>query len=191
MTRIKKGNRFRKGFFMLLAIILLLVVIGFLLPSSFHVERSIEVKKVPSAIFPYLNNIQRWHQWTSLNEEKDFSLELSYFGPRQGIGSGMEYSGDKLGAGRIEIIDNELDQRVNFSLLLNKRIGSQGQILVEAINETSSLVTISLDGDVGFHLPNRYIILFMDNISGALFNDSLKQLKSMIESKKPLPTGAL
>lgn len=191
MSRIKRGNRFRKGFLLLFAIILLLVVIGFLLPSSFKVERSIQVKSTPSVIFPYLNNIQRWREWTSLNEEKDFSLEISYFGPDQGIGSGMEYSGDKLGSGQIEIIDNELDQRVDFFLLLNKRIGSHGRISIAPIGVNESRVSILLKGDVGFHLPNRYIILFMDNISGALFDDSLKQLKTTLESKKSKPVGSL
>ncbi|MBC7450944.1 MAG: SRPBCC family protein [Cytophagales bacterium] len=183
MSRIKRGGRFRKGFLMLVVIILLLVVIGFLLPSKFHVERSIEIKRAPSIIFPYLNNIQRWSQWTSLNEGKDFSTEISYFGPPQGIGSGMEYSGDKLGAGKIEITDNESDQWIDFSLLMNKRISSKGHIEIDPINTSLSQVTISLEGDVGFHLPNRYIILFMDNISGALFDNSLKQLKSIIEVK--------
>jgi len=187
MSRIKGGNRFRKGFLLLLAIILLLVIVGFLLPSKFHVERSIEVKSAPATIFPYLNNIQRWKDWTSLNEEKDFSLEMNYFGPRQGIGSGMEYMGDKLGSGKIEITDNELDQRVNFSLLINHRIETKGLMTIDPLTNSSCYVTITLDGDVGFHLPNRYIILLMDNVAGVLFNDSLKQLKATVESKNQHP----
>jgi hypothetical protein len=184
MTRVKGGNRFRKGFLMLLAIILLLIVVGFLLPSKFHAEKSIEIKSTASKIFPYLNNVQRWKDWTSLNEEKDFSLEVTYFGPRQGIGSGMIYSGDKLGSGKIEITDNELDQRINFSLLINHRISTQGLIRIEPLTNSTSMVTITLDGDVGFHLANRYIILLMDNIAGVLFKDSLNQLKSITEAKK-------
>lgn len=184
MSTLIIGNRFKKGILFLLSIILLLIVIGVILPSSYHVERSVTVNKPGKLIFPYLNNIQKWPAWTSLNQNKDYSLEQQFYGPNQGIGSGMTYRGDKLGKGKIEIVDNELNDHVSYSLLINNRFQTQGNIQIIDISDSSSQVTISLDGDVGFHLPNRYIILMMDNIAGSLFQESLNHLKLIAESKK-------
>ena len=185
MSRIKGGSRYRKGFLMLLVIVVLLALVGLLLPSTFEVQRSAEIKARPAAVFAYLNNVQKWKEWTSLNVNKDFSLETEFFGPMQGIGSGMEYKGDKLGNGKIQITDNEQDNRVNFDLFINNKIHTKGEMILEPSGSETTLVTITLKGNVGFNLPNRYIILFMDNVVGALFDDSLHQLKTVVESKKP------
>jgi hypothetical protein len=184
MSSLIIGNSFKKGVLILLSVILLLVVIGIILPSSYHVERSVKISRPGKVIFPYLNKMQKWSSWTALNVNKDYSLEQSFFGPEQGIGSGMKYQGDKLGKGEIKIIDNELDDHVTFSLLINNRFNTTGNIVIETLPDQESMVTISLDGDVGFHLPNRYIILMMDNIAGSLFQDSLNRLKMVVESKK-------
>ena len=191
MSTLIIGNRFKKGILFLLSIILLLIVIGVILPSSYHVERSITIDRSSKQIFPYLNNIQKWPAWTSLNQNKDFSLEQSFYGPNQGIGSGMTYRGDKLGKGKIEIIDNELNDHVSYSLLINNRFHTQGNIQIVSLSDSSSQVTISLNGDVGFHLPNRFIILMMDNIAGSLFQESLNHLKLIVEAKKTTPVSGL
>lgn len=191
MSRLIIGNRFKKGTLFLLSIILLLVVIGVLLPSSYHVERSTQIKNSSKAIFPYLNNLQKWGAWTSLNVTKDYSLEQQFFGSNQGIGSEMAYHGDKLGKGKIKIVDNELDDHVSFSLLINNRFDTDGNIKIESQSEMDSKVTISLHGDVGFHLPNRYIILMMNNIAGSLFEESLNRLKMVVETKKSRPRECL
>ena len=191
MSRLIIGNRFKKGTLFLLSIILLLVVIGVLLPSSYHVERSIRIKKSSKVIFPYLNNLQKWGSWTSLNANKDYSLEQQFSGSNQGIGSEMAYHGDKLGKGKIKIVDNELNDHVSFSLLINNRFKTDGVIQIESLAETDSEVIITLDGDVGFHLPNRFIILMMNNIAGSLFEESLNRLKMVAEAKKSPPTEGL
>ncbi len=191
MSNLIIGNSFKKGVLILLSIILLLVVVGIVLPSTYHVERSVIINRPAKAIFPYLNKMQKWGSWTSLNINKDYTLEQNFFGPEQGIGSGMDYQGDKLGKGKITIIDNELDHHVSFSLLINNRFNTTGNILIESLSEQKSIVTITLDGDVGFHLPNRYIILMMNNIAGPLFQESLNRLKTVVESKKTYSKEAL
>jgi hypothetical protein len=183
MSRLIIGNQFKKGTLFLLSIILLFVVIGIGLPSSYHVSRSEEINGSNKIIFPYLNNLAKWSSWTALNRNKDYSLIQKYSGSTQGIGSEMSYSGDKLGKGNIKIIDNELDDHVSFLLLINNRFNTKGNIQIEPIAENVSKVTITLDGDVGFHLPNRYIILMMNNIAGSLFQESLNRLKLIVESK--------
>ena len=50
-------------------IILLFIAIcavGFFLPSTQTIERSIEVEAYPEDVFPYLNNLQLYSQWSPL-----------------------------------------------------------------------------------------------------------------------------
>ncbi len=178
------GSRFKKGTFFLLSIILVLIVIGVILPSSYHVERTVTINKSTEEVFPYLNNLHKWGSWTSINIHKDHSLEQQFFGPAQGIGNGLSYKGDKLGKGTITITDNELNDYVHFTLLINNRFETTGNIKTISVSDTVSTVKITLDGDVGFHLPDRFIILMIDNIAGSLFQESLNRLKTIVESKK-------
>jgi hypothetical protein len=181
----KRGsNRYRKGILFLVVILLGLTLVGFLLPSKFQVQRAILIENNPQQIFPYINSIPKWRNWTALNPMQDMSLQENYYGPPYGVGSGIRYKGNKVGSGTIEITDNELNERVDFKLLINNRIETKGRILLDPEGMNKTLVVINLEGDVKFHLVNRYIILFMDNVAGPLFDDSLQGLKSLAEKKK-------
>ncbi|MCU0416361.1 MAG: SRPBCC family protein [Cytophagaceae bacterium] len=186
--RNRGANRYKKGLLFLGIILLSLILIGFLLPSTFFVQRSILIENTPQKIFPYANSIPKWRDWTALNPMKDLSLQENFYGPAYGIGSGIKYKGNKVGAGTIEIIDNELNTKVDFKVFINNKIETTGRIVLDPEDVNKTLVTITLEGNVKFNLVNRYIILFMDNVAGPLFDDSLRELKALSERKKdPAP----
>jgi hypothetical protein len=47
--------------------------------------------------------------------------------------------------------------------------------------ENGTDVSITLTGDVGFNLANRYIILFMDQVMGSILEENLQNLKALAE----------
>lgn len=47
----------------ILAIIVLLVIVAFFLPSKAYVERSIVINAVPRIVFDQVNTLKNWEKW--------------------------------------------------------------------------------------------------------------------------------
>lgn len=165
---------------MLTAFALVLTIISLALPSKYRVEREIFIQSRPEAIYPLLNSMKKWEEWTVFNQGKDPGIIIQQYGAPRGIGSKMTYEGERLGRGTIEIIDSEVDHLLQFQLLLNNKIPSKGSILLEP-SPTGTYVLLVLEGDVGFHIPDRFIIRTFNGILGPLMEESLFSLKEKLE----------
>lgn len=134
-----------------------------------------------AGIYPYLNTIDRWPEWTILNKSKDATILYSFSGPERGIGGTMTFDGEKLGNGKITITDSERDHSLNFEVKLNEeQVTFHGIILLEP-QSSGTDVTITMEGNVGFHLVNRYVILMMDQVIGPILEENLQNLQSLSE----------
>lgn len=178
--KIFEVKRIRTGLLMLTAFALVLTIISLALPSKYRVEREIFIQSRPEAIYPLLNSMKKWEEWTVFNQGKDPGIIIQQYGAPRGIGSKMTYEGERLGRGTIEIIDSEVDHLLQFQLLLNNKIPSKGSILLEP-SPTGTYVLLVLEGDVGFHIPDRFIIRTFNGILGPLMEESLFSLKEKLE----------
>ena len=81
----------KKLFFALIAVVVILVVIGFLLPRQRHVERSVFIEAPPSVVFSQVNGYRHfndWSPWVALMPDAEYTFE----GPDFGVGSKMSWS---------------------------------------------------------------------------------------------------
>lgn len=81
----------KRLFFALIAVLVILVVIGFLLPRQRHVERSIFIDAPPSVVFSQVNSYRHfndWSPWVALMPDAEYTFE----GPEFGVGSKMSWS---------------------------------------------------------------------------------------------------
>lgn len=174
-------RRLRNGLLLLLFALVVLSIIGLALPPTFKVTRTMRINNSAAGIYPYLNTIERWPEWTILNKSKDATILYSFSGPERGIGGAMTFDGEKLGNGKIIITDSERDHSLNFELKLNEeQVTFHGVIFLEP-KSSGTDVTITMEGDVGFHLVNRYVILMMDQVIGPILDENLQNLQSLSE----------
>ena len=73
------------------AILVLLVVYASTRPNTFHVEASQTIKASPEVIFPYVNNLHAWNEWSPF--EKGVEMKKTYSGTEEGVGSSVDFSG--------------------------------------------------------------------------------------------------
>jgi hypothetical protein len=158
-----------------------LSVIGLALPPTFKVTRTLRISNSAAGIYPYLNTIERWPEWTILNKSKDATLLYSFSGPERGIGGVVTFDGEKLGNGKITITDSERDHSLNFEVKLNEeQVIIHGVILLDP-RSSGTDVSITLEGDVGFHLVNRYVILMTNQVYGTVLDETLQNLRRISE----------
>src|SRR5262245_45504265 len=94
--------------------------VAFGLPAHVPVTRSKSIAAPESVVFPYLNNLHQFSEWSPW-QERDPQMQVTYGGPEQGKGAQVKWSSAKpsIGTGSMEITESEpnrnIDHAVNFN----------------------------------------------------------------------------
>lgn len=165
----------------LVGLIAVVVAIGFLLPRHVSVERDIVVDAPPEAVFPHINSLQAFSEWSPWGGY-DPDMIVTYSGPDTGVGNVMEWTSDhpSVGNGRQEIVELVENESVRTAL----DFGEMG--LAEAWwrvvpDGDGSRVIWGLDADMGAGPIGRWFGLMMDRWVGADYERGLAQLQAIVE----------
>lgn len=160
---------------------LAVIVTGFLLPSSVHIERQILIQAEPARIFPLLNDLHAFNRWSPW-ARKDPRTHYDFSGPDQGVGARMSWYSEQpgVGTGSQEIIASVANQRVATAL----SFGDQGTAVayydLQRI-EGQTEVTWGFDSEFGYDLIGRYFGLMAEHWIGPDYEEGLANLKSLVE----------
>ena len=104
----------------LCALAVILAGVALALPGQVTVARSMVINAPESIVFPYLNNVHRfgdWSPWAS----RDPQLTVSYSGPDQGKGAKVEWTSSKasVGTGSMEITESNPNRHIDLAVDFN------------------------------------------------------------------------
>jgi uncharacterized protein YndB with AHSA1/START domain len=85
----------------LLAVVLALAAMR---PDDFRVQRATRIHAPPERIFAAINDFHRWSAWSPW-ERMDPAMTRRFSGAASGKGAVYAWEGNKVGAGRMEILD--------------------------------------------------------------------------------------
>lgn len=171
----------KRIFFALVALVLIFVIVGFLLPRQRHVERSILIDAPPSVVFSQVNgfrNFTDWSPWVAVMPEAEYTYE----GPDFGVGSKMSWSmtGPRPEMGTQTIVASTPYDRVDIELDLGPQGTAQAVFLLLPKDDGTSL-TWAFDTDFGLNLLGRYWGLLLDRQLGPLYAQGLANIKRIAE----------
>ena len=161
--------------------LLVMLVIGFLLPNGWQVERSVVIRAPAAAIFPHINNLKNWRAWVVWYEQHP-DLVTEYSGPDSGVGATSRWR-DEDGRKALKIMQSEKNHRVDYQVLLNAGISRMDGSLILLPEGTATRVLWETTGQSGYNLANRYVAFFQRYKIGSDFDASLQRLQHKIESK--------
>ncbi|HXZ50041.1 MAG TPA: SRPBCC family protein [Usitatibacter sp.] len=162
------------------AVALAIVVVGLFLPSSFRVERSVQIGAPPDRVFDFVVEPRKWAEW-GVWTKRDPQMRITYRGPPFGLGARWSWESRSEGDGSMEITGVDPGRRVEYSLYLagfNLRTAGSF-VLVPAAGGTR--VTWTQEGDLGGNPLKHYIAAAMDRLVGPDFEQGLANLKSVAE----------
>jgi hypothetical protein len=166
-------------------VVLVLVLLAQLLPGNYRVERSVVMAAKPDAIFPWINELKRWPEWSPWTAAKDPSLVHAYEGPESGVGAISKWDSKVWGNGQMKLTESDPAQGVKWELNVeNGKFISDGALTFEPAGD-STKATWSFSGKLGRNPLNRFFGLFMGKMAGADFELGLANLKKKVESKQP------
>ena len=164
------------------AIALVVVGAGLFIPSSFSVQRSIEINAPPKKIYDLIVEPKKWQQW-SVWTQRDPNMRITYSGPPFGMGAKWSWVSKSEGSGSMQLTRVEPDKRVEYSIFFPEfGMRSTGAIAIAPAGERTR-VTWSTAGDVGPNPLKRYLAVMMDRMVGPDFEAGLENLKALAESK--------
>lgn len=151
-------------------------------PDSFRVERTATMNAPAEKIFPYIDGLKRWTEWSPY-EGRDPAMKRTYGGAESGKGAVYEWDGnDNVGKGRMEIVDSTPPHRVVIKLDFLKPF--EGHNMAELIVEPKggqTIVTWAMYGPSTFMTKLIGTFMDMDDMIGRDFAAGLAKLKTVVE----------
>jgi uncharacterized protein YndB with AHSA1/START domain len=165
----------------LLAVVALLVGASYLLPRQVTVARSITIDAPPGEVFPYVNSLQRFAEWSPW-ADYDPDMQQRFSGPAEGVGNRMEWASEdqRVGAGSQAITLSEPDSRVETALDFGGMGTATAALTLQPV-DAGTEVTWGLVADMGNSPVGRYMGLMMDRWVGADYERGLARLKAVVE----------
>src|SRR5690349_21859859 len=101
--------------------VLVLALVGFAgfvstRPEAYHVERSIDLKAPPEAVYATVSDFRVFPQWSPW-QKRDPAMKLTLSTPSSGVGASYAWEGNKeVGKGKMTIVDTTAPNRVKIRL---------------------------------------------------------------------------
>lgn len=162
----------------------LFTIIGFILPSSRHLENSVETNRKMTIVYDTLNSMRRFRDWNpAVAGDPDIKINLS--GPETGVGAKVSWESEEKAIGNgswtisrsepgkaveyaIEDIDRGRNKRSTFTFTPTGKAGRNIQI------------TQSYDVDYGMNLLGRFSGMYVASNVGEKMKIGLNSLSNML-----------
>jgi uncharacterized protein YndB with AHSA1/START domain len=162
------------------AIALAAVVAGLFLPSTFAVQRSIDIAAPADRIYDDIVEPRKWAEWTVWSR-RDPQMHIVYSGPPFGMGARWSWDSKSEGSGTMEITRVDPGKRVEYALFFPAfNLRSTGELSIAPAGGHAR-VTWTNKGDVGGNPLKHYLAAAMDRMVGPDFEQGLANLKTLAE----------
>ena len=177
----------RKIFYWFAGILAALVIISYLLPRTYKVERSVAINARPDIVYGLTSNFKLWKLWVPWTKAIDSTAVFEMRGEVACLGTSWKWNGKILGQGEMILTELIPEQLVGYKLSFDEgKYQSMGRIIIE--NKHDSVKVSWLDeGDLGYNPIGRFMGLFMERMMGPDFEKGLTKLKTVAEVRKDWP----
>jgi hypothetical protein len=169
---------------LLLGVVSAFIAYVSLRPDTFKIARSAIIEAPPERIYPLINDLHDWEQWSPW-AKLDPEQVVTFEGSPLGAGAIMNWSGNrKVGAGKMKIKESSQNERVRLKIQFIKpmRAINDVQFDLKPLGETRTEVIWTMSGKNEFIAKAMHAFMNMDRLVGADFERGLANLKSLAEA---------
>lgn len=169
-----------------LALIIILGIIAYFLPSKVTIQKSITIKASKEVVFEQINNPQNWEKWSPWFKI-DTAMEVKYIGNKIGENSGIVWKSEnsRIGCGRLTLLySNPFDSIYAEVEALYKGKGTVNYIFKRVKGGINVLLMFEMN--LGTNPIARFMGLVIDKKMSKNYINELDSLKKFTETL-PLP----
>ena len=157
-----------------------LVLVGLVLPGSYTVERSTEIKAPADKIYAQIADPRAWGKWAVWNQ-RDPNMKITYSGAQSGVGAKWAWESKTEGTGNMEFVRADPPKVLEFKLFFPDFNSTSTGTLTLTPAGDGTKVTWTNAGQMGMKPIGGYFALCMDRMIGPDFEAGLKNLKALAE----------
>jgi hypothetical protein len=191
----------KKILLVLVVLIAVLAVVVYFQPDDYAVERSAVIPAPASAVFPLVNDFQRWSAWSPW-EKIDPNMKRTYSDPAAGKGARYAWVGNKeVGEGDMTITESKPNEQILINLHFIKPMEGTSLTEFKFVPEgTGTKVTWRMSGKNNFIGKAMCMVMSMDKMVGGQFETGLTAMKAAATAPaapaatgtpSPTPTSAM
>ena len=164
------------------ALVVVLIAVIALQPSTFAIERAIEIAAPPDVVFAHLDSPQAmdvWSPWVKMDPSRSSAHE----GPESGVGAIESWEGPQIGAGRLTITGVKPNEEVEMRLEFTKPMQATNRALFTLTPAgDGTRVAWRMEGTNNFVGKAASLVMNMDEMVGGTFERGLADLKTLAEA---------
>lgn len=166
------------------ASIFFFLAIGLTLPSEFYIAESRVLSASAHEVFDVVDQVRTWEEWTIWSATADPTMVFTYEGPERGPGAIVRWSGEVHGSGHRVVTEVVADRQVRFDLHFRPDgEPAHGTVTIEPVDD-GARVTWAMSGDMGWFIPGRYLIPWLEETAAEGFTTNLTRLDEHIARRR-------
>ena len=168
----------------LLVVIVLLVVVGFVLPTEYEIEERVTIQADAARVHELVGELKRWKEWSPW-EQEDPSI-VTTFGPTTtGVGASQTWTSES-GDGELKFTqcDPATGIAYDMAFIMGETRAPSTSAMKYVVAEGSTEVVWTMEGDVRDFMPpvvGGYMNIFMKMSIASMFEQGLTKLKTVAE----------
>jgi effector-binding domain-containing protein len=168
----------------LLILVVTAVVIGFVQPNDYMVERSTVIDASKEQVYPHIKYWKNWDAWSPW-AEKDSTIEVTIEGEDGEENSMYSWTSTNSGAGNMTNTGSTENEEFNYDLVFTapRQGSSKGYVKLEDGEEGGTKVSWAFYGEHGFMGRIMSIFFDMDAMVGPDFERGLELMKKVVETQ--------
>ncbi len=171
--------------FVLLSIFLLVVIVGFLQPSTVQVKVEKVVKAPICVVFDQINDLEKrilWSPWAT----QDTTMQVTWGEKRKGLGGSYSWQSQAMGNGTLTYIDIEENKKLVSDLDFGPEGKGVASLTLDEV-EDGVMVSWELASEVGSNPFKRLFGVLIKVAVEQSFNLGLAQLESAAQADSQNP----
>lgn len=153
--------------------------VGFLLPSSYTITRSVVIEAQPERVHTFTDQLDQWPRWTPWLRT-DPTLVITQGALVSGPGAHQSWQ-SQTGGGDLTFTRSQPDWGVAFDMTLGKDKRLTACSLQYRPIAQGTEVIWQMQGDSGLDIFGRYFNLMLDPLMGPILEEGLTRLKMLSE----------
>ncbi len=163
----------------LLAVCLVVVIAGLVLPDEFEVRRSVRIDAPASQVHPYLNDLTLWPLWNPFQTEE---VTVSVSQPSAGVGAHQSWQ-DPSGGGELWMTLSDPAHGIAYDLRFGRRPERYQAGFHYRQQGSATLVVWEMSGQMHTPVMGAYLAMMADVMIGEQFQSGLERLKRVVEQQ--------
>lgn len=159
-------------------------------PDTYRVVRTGTFEAQPADVFPFLNDLSRWNDWSPW---KDLDPEQRMATSENPVGKGAWFTWEgnsDAGKGKMTMIESVENQKVVHELHFIEPFEDTATVTFELAGSGSSTqMTWTMDGKMNLLSKAMCLFVSMDQMIGGDFEKGMKKLQPLVEAQAKAREG--